>query len=135
MVGTLTVIVLDTHTVIWWTLDPSKLSERATKLCAGFGDTPAYLSSISIWEIGVKIKKGKLQLGISATDFTDRLKRTGLVQIIPVDESIWLRNLELAWDHPDPADRTIVATALVKNVPILSKDDTIRQFSGVKTIW
>ena len=135
MAGVLVVIVLDTHTVIWWTLDPTKLSKRAAKLCSEFNKTPAYLSSISIWEIGIKIKKGKLDLGISAANFTDRLKRTGLVHIVPVDETIWLRNLELAWDHRDSSDRTIVATAQIKNVPVLTKDKTIRQFKGVKTIW
>ncbi len=135
MAGTLTVIVLDTHTVIWWTLDPEKLSKRAVKLCHQFNETPAFLSSISIWEIGIKIKKGKLELGISATEFADRLKRTGLVQIVPVDESVWLRNLDLDWNHSDPADRTIVATALIKRVPILTKDDAMHEFKGVKTIW
>ena len=135
MVGVLVVVVLDTHTVIWWTLDPVKLSKRAAKLCTQFTTTPAYLSSISIWEIGIKIKKGKLDLGISARQFAERLKRTGLVQIVPVDETIWLRNLELEWDHRDPSNRTIVATAQIKNVPVLTKDETIRHFKGVKTIW
>ncbi len=128
-------ILLDTHAVIWWTLDPEKLSKRAAKLCAQFADTPAYLSSISIWEIGIKIKKGKLHLGISAKEFTDRLKHTGLVQIVPVDETIWLRSLELDWDHSDPGDRTIVATAQIKNVPVLTKDETIHHFKGAKTLW
>ena len=128
-------VVLDTHTVIWWTLDPEKLSKSAQKLCAQFTTTTAFLSSISIWEIGIKIKKGKLDIGISIREFSDRLRRLGLIQIVPVDEAIWIKNLELNWNHPDPADRTIVATALIKNVPILTKDETIRRFRGVKSIW
>jgi PIN domain nuclease of toxin-antitoxin system len=36
---------------------------------------------------------------------------------------------------PAGADRVIVASALAKGVPILSKDTTIREFEGVPSVW
>lgn len=57
------------------------------------------------------------------------------MQLVPVDASLWLRTAALAWDHRDPADRVIVATALEKKLPVLSKDSSLHAFDGVKCLW
>jgi PIN domain nuclease of toxin-antitoxin system len=44
-------------------------------------------------------------------------------------------SIDLAWDHRDPADRVIVATALVKRVPLVTADQAIHRFEGVEWIW
>ena len=85
------------------------------------------ISSISIWEIGIKSKKGKVDIGMSLADFVRRIKRTP-VEIAPIDETIWMENLALPWQHPDPSDRTIVATAKLRGVPVITSDQTIRSF-------
>ncbi len=94
-----------------------------------------FASAISIWELGVKVQQGKLDLGISIEEFASRIERSTIVDLLPVDTATWLRSLELAWSHRDPADRVIVATALLRGVPLLTADETIRQFSGVASIW
>ena len=55
--------------LIWYTLDPVKLSENAAAACAKIPTKGAFVSSISIWEIGIKIKEGKLEIGTSLEDF------------------------------------------------------------------
>ena len=52
--------VLDTSALIYWTLDPTKLT--ATAQAALQQAARLIVSSISIWEIGVKVQKGSLQL-------------------------------------------------------------------------
>lgn len=128
-------VCLDTHALLWWAMDPEKLSEKARSYCQRMTVTPGYVSAISIWELGLKIKNGHLEIGISIEEFTRRLKLTGEIEIVPVDETIWMKNLELAWEHRDPADRTIVATAILRGVPLLTKDETIRAFPPAKSIW
>lgn len=127
-------ILLDTCALIWWTLDPTKLSEKATIACNSISKSGAIISSISIWEIGIKMKKGNLDLGIGLEEYVDRLKKTNGLEILPVDENIWLRNIALDWPHKDPADRTIVATAILEDVPIITKDEIIQQFYS-RVIW
>ncbi len=127
-------VVLDTCALIWWTLDPEMLSPAAAATCDRIGMQGGAISSISIWEVGIKIKQGKLDIGMSVEAYADRLKRIGGLDIIPVDEAIWLANLSLDWEHRDPADRTIVATALQKDAALVTKDDIIRSFYP-KTIW
>ena len=128
-------IVLDTHALLWWALDPDQLSPEATKIVAQMEERGGFASSISIWELGVKVQRGKLDLGISIDEFARRVEHAGVVALLPVDTTIWLASLALRWSHRDPADRVIVATALARGVPILTKDSAIRDFEGVSCLW
>jgi PIN domain nuclease of toxin-antitoxin system len=129
------VIVLDTHALLWWALDPDQLSTRASDLVAQMERRGGFASAISIWELGVKIQRGKLELGIDIEEFVRRVRMSGVVELLPVDATVWLRSLALDWDHRDPADRVIVATALLNDVPVLTKDETIHAFEGINAMW
>ena len=127
-------MVLDTCALVWWTLDPEKLSAKAAEVCKKIDHSGAFVSAISIWEIGIKIKKGKLDIGTSLTDYINRLHLIQPLEIVPVDEFIWLENINLVWNHRDPADRTIVATAKIMDLPIVTADEIIREWYP-KVIW
>lgn len=127
-------ILLDTCAVLWWTLEPSMLSELAASACRDIPHTGAVISSISIWEIGIKMRKGTLRMPATFSEFVNRLQNIDNIEIIPVGVKIWVRNIELDWQHRDPADRTIVATALMRNIPIVTKDSVISGYYA-KTIW
>ena len=128
-------IVLDTHALLWWALDPDRLSVTAATTLAEMERHGGFASSISLWELGTKVRRGKLELGITIEELVRRIERSAAVELVPVDTTIWLRSLGLVWEHRDPADRVIVATALIKGVPLLTKDDTIRAGGIVKTVW
>ena len=125
-------IVLDTSALIFWTLDRARLSEAAAQAISGT-DRIA-LSSISIWEIGIKVKRERLFIPVSIQEFTDKLETIDRVDILPVDVPTWLKNIALDWDHRDPADRTIVATASLHACPLVTSDSAIRAFYS-QTIW
>jgi len=129
------VIVLDTHALLWWALDPQRLSLEATTLLAKMEQSGGVASAISIWEIGIKAKRGKLELPISVEEFAHRIERGRVVELVPVDTSTWLRSLSLRWEHSDPADRVIVATALMRGLPLLTKDAAIRESGQVTCVW
>ena len=63
MNGAYKMVLLDTCALLWWTLDPDHLSQTAYKVCNKIVEEGAFISSISIWEIGIKIKKGVLNIG------------------------------------------------------------------------
>ena len=127
-------ILLDTHTLLWWTHDPEKLSLTAQQLCMKMRGRAGFVSSISLWEIGVKIKRGKLDIGFSIEEYHRRLMKFDWLEIVPVDAGIWLDNLALDWDHRDPADRTIVATAQRLDLPLLTKDEAVTAFFP-RAVW
>ncbi len=128
------IILLDTCALIWWTLDPDRLSAKARRACDSIIKRGALVSSVSFWEIGIKIKKKKLEAGISLREYLRRVQSMGTMTIVPVDENIWLASVELDWDYPDPADRVIVCTARMHKASIVTSDEIIREYYR-KTIW
>ena len=125
-------IVLDTSALMYLTLDPALLSPAANK---AIEETETIvISSISIWEIALKVKRGKLTIPLSIMDYTERLGRLEKLKIQSVDVQTWLDNIELDWAHHDPADRTIVATAARLVCALISSDRVIADFYE-NTIW
>ncbi|SKB12458.1 conserved hypothetical protein (fragment) [Planktothrix sp. PCC 11201] len=89
-------IVLDTCALIWWSLDPDKLSQKAKEACEQMEQKKnGLVPSIAVWEIAIKIKNRKLDLGVDIDDYIATLKRSEVVRIIPIDEEIWLDSVKL----------------------------------------
>jgi len=91
-------------------------------------DNGFVVSSISLWEIALKVKRGKLALGIPVQGYVDRLSQLENVEIHDVTPRVWLRNVALDWAHRDPADRTIVATAELEGLTIVTRDERILRY-------
>ncbi len=125
-------VVLDTSVLLFWTLDRERLSQAAAQAVSEAGHIA--VSSISIWEIGIKVKRGRLRIPLPIADFTARLQQIDRLDLLPVDTTTWLKNLDLDWDHRDPADRTIVATATLRNCPLVTSDATIHAYYP-QAIW
>ncbi len=130
-------ILLDTHTIIWWLVGSDKLSPRAKKvIIEAKSKKSVYISSISVWEIALLIKKGELDLGMDFLMWINKLEQISSIHFVPVDNSIasgsvFLDNLT----HKDPADRIIISTAQILNCPIVTADRKIQNYKSVKTIW
>jgi PIN domain nuclease of toxin-antitoxin system len=126
------IAVLDTSALIYWTLDPAKLTAPAQAEIARANRL--LVSAISIWEIGLKAQRGKLHLPLSIEAYAVQLQRVEKVEIVAVDVEIWLANLALDWTHRDPADRTIVATAVRHEAALVTSDEAMRRFYG-RAVW
>jgi PIN domain nuclease of toxin-antitoxin system len=128
-------IVLDTCALLWWSLDPKEFSDSARIAIEKMereknGVTP----SMAIWEIAIKVKNKKLDLGIPLETYVTKLKQSDVVRIMPVDEDILLKSVNLQWSHRDPIDRIMVALAIHNGCSIITKDLSIREFYD-HTIW
>src|SRR4030067_667863 len=100
-------IILDTSALLYWTLDPPRLSLKAEQAIEQA--ERIVISSISVWEIALKVKRHKLVIPLPVTDYVERLLQLEPLEILSVDVQTWLDILDLPWEHHDPADRTIVA--------------------------
>ena len=78
--------------------------------------------SICIWEIAIKIKNNKLDLGVNLDKYVATLRKSDVVTIVPIDENIWLKSVSLDWSHRDPADRVVVALAEIEQAGIITSD-------------
>lgn len=127
------IVILDTCALVWATLRPGDLSDAARTIAADPSNN-FVVPSIGLWEVALKVKRGRLDLGMTVRGFVRRLEALDNVDIVPVSTDIWLRSVELDWSHQDPADRVVVATAGLYNAPILTADTTIRAFYP-NVIW
>jgi PIN domain nuclease of toxin-antitoxin system len=128
-------IVLDTCTLLWWTLQSDELSEKAKLACSLIPDMGALLPSSAIWEIGVKMRRGQLDAGsYTLSDYVRLLKEIPRLTIVPIDADLWVESLSLEWNHSDPMDRLVVSLAKTRGLPLVTRDKVIRRFYD-NVIW
>jgi PIN domain nuclease of toxin-antitoxin system len=131
------VIVLDTHTLIWWVDGGEKLSSAAAKSIQHEHLSGRILiSSISAWEIAMLVEKSRLALTKEITDWLGIVQRIENVSFVPLDNAIAVSSVQLPGDfHADPADRIITALARKLDATLLTSDKKIISYQFVKTLW
>nr|WP_241018365.1 type II toxin-antitoxin system VapC family toxin [Paraburkholderia sp. Tr-20389] len=131
------VIVLDTHALVWWaTVDPTLSRKAKAAIERELADGEILVSSISAWEIAMLVEREKLVLSMDVGNWLAAVGDVEAVRFVPVDSEIAVKSVELPGEfHKDPADRMIVATARKYSVPLVTKDEKIRAYAHVKTIW
>ena len=130
-------ILLDTHTLVWFLTSPDKLSLTSKNAIeSNYKKTPILISSISIWEICQLVNKGKIDFSVNLEDWLTELNKKSAFQFVVIDNIIAYNSQALPGNfHKDPADRFIVATAIQLGATIVTKDQKIRRYKHVKTIW
>lgn len=129
-------IVLDTHALVWWAAG-GPLSEPAIEsIERGAAAHALFASSISAWEIGMLVRKGRLELTIDVAEWIQRLEAIPELRFLPVDNGIALASTRLPEPlHADPADRIIVATARTLEAPLVTRDARLLAYPHVETVW
>ena len=130
-------ILLDTHALVWFLSDQSKINSKTLNLInVEYKKGEVKYSAISIWEICLLAKKGKLSFTKNIDLWVRNLKILPLLKSISLDDVIAQKSVFLeGFKNPDPADRIIIATALSLGCPLITKDKKIRDYKRVKTIW
>ncbi len=63
-------IILDTCALLWWSLDPDKLSAKAKITIEDMERSKNDITSaMAIWEIAIKVKNQKLDLGVPLSKY------------------------------------------------------------------
>ncbi|GMQ31426.1 type II toxin-antitoxin system VapC family toxin [Algoriphagus confluentis] len=122
--------LIDTHILIWFLTDHPNLSPRTKKLIEE--SESCFISVASIWEIGIKVSLGKLELQISISKLIELVQISGFY-ILPIDQFHVLKNSELIFFHRDPFDRILISQALVENLEIITADSEFLKYPS-KTI-
>lgn len=130
-------IVLDTHALVWWVNGDAALSKKAKSAIERELDGGQIIvSAISAWEIAMLVEHEKLVLSMDVLSWLGNVGQIDTVRFMPVDVEIGVKSTALPGEfHKDPADRMIVATARKLNVPLVTRDEKIRAYKHVKTIW
>lgn len=129
-------MLLDTCVLLWLVGEPDRLSIRARDAIATHAGS-LIVSSISAFEIGVKVERGKLELPAAPGSWFDQALHLHGLDEVPVDGRIATRATALPRHHADPADRIIVATGLERRCAVVTPDDRIARYAGAgaRVIW
>jgi len=130
-------IVLDTHAWIWWVSNPEFLSEKAKQIIdEAVANRNVLISTISTWEVAMLVSRGRLKLTMPPDDWVAASEALPFFDFVPVSNSIALKSVQLPGVlHNDPADRIIIATAISLGAVLVTKDEKIRNYEHVKTVW
>ncbi|CAN2041466.1 Type II toxin-antitoxin system VapC family toxin [Candidatus Magnetomoraceae bacterium gMMP-15] len=120
--------LLDTHIFLWFITGDKRLSEKfQTEIRSQ--DNEVYLSVISLWEIIVKYKLGKLPLPFPPETYIPEQRKRHLIQSIILTENDVSKLSTLPSIHRDPFDRMLICQALSRHLTIVTVDEYIRQYS------
>ncbi|MCU7800253.1 MAG: type II toxin-antitoxin system VapC family toxin [gamma proteobacterium symbiont of Lucinoma myriamae] len=123
-------IVLDTHTLIWWVSNREKLSKAAHKaieLELKNEDGQILVSSITVWEISLLIEKGRITMDLD--EWLRTVSDIKNLHFIPIDNEVAMKSVRLPGDfHPDPADRMITTLARHYSAPLVTSDAKIQNY-------
>lgn len=125
-------IIIDTHIFLWLMEGSSDLKDSEIELINKvINNGQILVASISIWEIAMLQKSGKITLSMPIKNWVEQsLNQKGIV-IAAFDTEILIESVFLPGNfHKDHADRMIVATSRIKKLPLLTHDRRIIDYSN-----
>jgi PIN domain nuclease of toxin-antitoxin system len=124
-------LLLDTHTLLWWSTNAKELSRKVRRLIQD-DETRVYVSAASAWEIATKVRLGKLTWAsaesIESYCISQRFER------LPVLFAHGERAGSWPHGHGDPFDRMLAAQSEAENMPIVTNDPKLKAF-GIEVVW
>lgn len=121
------ILLLDTHVLLWWLFDDSRLGDVFAATISDTGNRIC-VSAASAWEISSKFRLGKLPDAKPLVEDFEGLMARARFSILPVSA----RHAVLAgsWQvpHRDPFDRMLAAQSHIEGMPLMSVDQAFTQF-------
>jgi PIN domain nuclease of toxin-antitoxin system len=127
------IVLLDTHSFIWFNLGDPRLSRVARDVIEDSGNL-VRISPASYWEIAIKISKGKLTLVAPYQLFWQKGIDDNEFEILPIELRHTSQLVSMPFHHKDPFDRLLVAQALAEQIPLISGDAKLDAY-GIQRIW
>ena len=126
-------LLLDTHALLWFVEDNTRLSARARRRIEA-EQGRVLVSAVSLWEIAIKSSLGKLTMKVPFDELvTEQLQRNAM-EILPIAPPHLTRLHALPFHHHDPFDRMLAAQALAELMTLVSCDTAFDAY-GVTRLW
>jgi len=125
-------LLLDTCTFLWL-VSGGPLSAAAAAAIR-LPSNEALLSAVSVWEISVKYRAGRLPLPEPPDRLIPARRSTRGITTLGFDEESALQVLRLPALHRDPFDRMLISQAIAHGLAIVTPDPAITQYP-VRVIW
>ena len=123
-------------TNVWlWAVQGSPRLSKACRAALESERGRVYISAISIWEVGMYASRKKGLQGSAMQNWIEDALSIRELSIFELTPRVVCESMDLpSFDHNDPADRLVVATARILQCPLLTSDRRILDYPNVKTI-
>jgi PIN domain nuclease of toxin-antitoxin system len=125
--------LLDTHVALWIAESSARQSPKVRALAENSDADDFGIAAISLLEIARKAQDAEIDLKPDAGTWLDDLSHR--FPILPLTSKIAWRAVQLEWEHKDPADRLICATALEHKLTLVTHDGEIKRWGGLPVLW
>jgi PIN domain nuclease of toxin-antitoxin system len=126
--------VADTHALLWWFINSSKMSLKASEIfekCEN-GENIIFIPSIVIAEsLSIFDKK---RISFNFKNLFKKIHTSDNFVLIALDYPILQQMIALK-EIPELHDKIIASTAKYLKLPIITKDKTLQKLPTIKTIW
>lgn len=118
----MTPLLLDTCALLWWLEEALPEAVAAQLLEVGL-EGALYVSAVSIWEIGLLARRGRIDLRPDQDAWLARVRASPVLRETPLTADRALASSFLPGDlHADPADRMLAATARDMDAVLVTRD-------------
>ena len=117
-------ILLDTNVILHTAV--GKLPHSTVDIMQAQENT-CYYSLISMWEIIIKIMKGKLDIRCTPEHFEQKLLANGYKRL-ELKPAHLHGLMELGGTHADPFDRLLISQARCENMTLLTTDKMLQNY-------
>jgi PIN domain nuclease of toxin-antitoxin system len=128
--------LLDTHAALWLQLEPTRLGPQARRALAGVSPECLLISDVTLSETARLLSTGRLETEGRPEVWLERFA-LGFTSLAVTPSIAWAA-AAFPWEHRDPCDRHILATAAVSSLPLVTLDPKISSFAskiGVPIVW
>jgi PIN domain nuclease of toxin-antitoxin system len=126
--------LLDTCALIWLASDQNSLTQKVKRVLRN-NVGKIYISSISAFEIAIKTVKGKIELPLSPDEWFKEAVTQHSIEEVSITSDIACKSALLPRIHNDPCDRIIIATAIQKNMVVITRDEFFLQYPDIRILW
>ena len=117
-------LLLDTHALLWWLADDTRLGAQARRLLSD-PTHDVLVSAVSLWEIVVKQRVGKLEADI---DEIAREVRNQGFPLLDIRIPHLLTLSVMKTHHKDPFDHLLMAQAIVEGAAFVTDDHNAARY-------
>jgi PIN domain nuclease of toxin-antitoxin system len=126
--------VVDTHALAWFIGDDKRLSLRVEQILdrAEVGEVQVLIPTLVLAELTHLAQRRRIAVTIE--DLLNQIRKGNGFTIVAFDFAIFQMMLTLPNDW-DIHDRIIAATARFYRVVLMTRDDVLRGYADLETVW
>ena len=126
-------LLVDTCTFLWLAGGDPRLTPRVREAFVNPANS-VDLSSLSVWEIAIKHRLGRLPLPDPPGRYVNRQREQLEIEPLAFDEACAAHDALLPPHHADPFDRGLVSQAILRGMTLVTPDEDIARYPA-PVLW